>query len=293
MQPAELERSLAAARAAGKHVRAIAVINPGNPTGNVLSESDMEAVLNFARKHKLVLLADEVYQDNVWSGSELATGRQWKSFKAAACAMGLVDPHATSSNKGVQLASFHSTSKGFTGECGRRGGYVELVGFDDAVRAELYKLVSISLCANVGGQVMMGLQCQPPKEGEPSYPLYASERDGILASLQRRAVTLVKALRGLEGITCEAPEGALYVFPRIRLPHKAVEAARKANKAPDAYYCLRLLDATGVVVVPGSGFGQVDGTFHFRSTILPPESEMEAVVDRVRAFHTAFMAEYK
>ena len=43
--------------------------------------------------------------------------------------------------------------QGFTGECGRRGGYVELIGFDPRVRLEMYKLASISLCANVTGQV--------------------------------------------------------------------------------------------------------------------------------------------
>ena len=49
----------------------------------------------------------------------------------------------------------------------------------------------------------------------------------------------------------------MYLFPRIRLPQKAIKAAEAAGKAPDAFYCQRLLNATGVVVVPGSGFGQV------------------------------------
>jgi len=206
--------------------------------------------------------------------------------------MGLVDPAHTATNHGVQLASFHSTSKGFTGECGRRGGYVELVGFDEAVRAELYKLASISLCSNIGGQLMMALMTNPPKPGEPSHAQYVSERDGILASLKRRATKLVAALRTLPGVTCEAPEGALYVFPQIRVPRGAVAAAAAQGKAPDLYYSLALLDATGVVVVPGSGFGQVDGTFHFRSTILPPESDMDAVIERISAFHRDFMAKY-
>jgi len=49
----------------------------------------------------------------------------------------------------------------------------------------------------------------------------------------------------------------MYLFPQIRLPQKAIEAAKAAKKAPDAFYALRLLESTGVVVVPGSGFGQV------------------------------------
>jgi aspartate/methionine/tyrosine aminotransferase len=56
----------------------------------------------------------------------------------------------------------------------------------------------------------------------------------------------------------------MYCFPRLDLPPKALAAARAAGRAPDAYYCLRLLDATGIVAVPGSGFGQAEGTYHLR-----------------------------
>lgn len=49
----------------------------------------------------------------------------------------------------------------------------------------------------------------------------------------------------------------MYLFPRIRLPEKAIKAAEAAKTAPDAFYARRLLNATGIVVVPGSGFGQV------------------------------------
>jgi len=49
----------------------------------------------------------------------------------------------------------------------------------------------------------------------------------------------------------------MYLFPRLHLPHEAVKAAEEAKSAPDAFYAHRLLDATGIVVVPGSGFGQV------------------------------------
>lgn len=286
-----MKRSFVAAQAAGKHVRAIAIINPGNPTGNCLSEENVRQVLQFAADNHLVVLADEVYQENIWHSDP--TKGAWRSFKSIACDMGLVDPVATHENKGVQLASFHSVSKGFIGECGRRGGYVELCGFDDSVRAELYKLASISLCSNLSGQIMMGLMVNPPKEGDASYAKYVAERDGILASLKRRAVKLVAAFRSLEGITCEAPEGALYVFPQIRLPAAAIEAAKAAGKAPDTFYCLSLLEATGVVVVPGSGFGQADGSFHFRSTILPSEAEIDSVIARLTAFHTSFVDKYR
>jgi alanine transaminase len=145
-------------------------------------------------------------------------------------AAGLVDARRTDANAGVQLASFHSTSKGFTGECGRRGGYVELLGFSPAVRAELYKLASISLCANVGGQVMVGLMTNPPRPGDASHARYASERDAILASLRRRAAKLAAALNALPGVTCAPADGALYAFPRLHLPPAAVAAVQLASQ---------------------------------------------------------------
>lgn len=51
----------------------------------------------------------------------------------------------------------------------------------------------------------------------------------------------------------------MYSFPQIKLPPRAIEAAKQARKAPDVYYCLKLLEATGISTVPGSGFGQKDG----------------------------------
>ena len=93
--------------------------------------------------------------------------------------------------------------------------------------------------------------------------------------------------------SCEAPEGALYAFPQLRLPARAVEAARAAGKQPDTFYCLGLLDATGICVVPGSGFGQREGTWHFRTTILPPEADLERVVALLSQFHSGFMDKYR
>jgi alanine transaminase len=82
----------------------------------------------------------------------------------------------------------------------------------------------------------------------------------------------------------------MYLFPRIKLPQKAIEAAKEAGKEPDAFYCLKLLDATGVCLVPGSGFGQKEGTLHFRTTFLAPGTEW---VGRITEFHKKFMDEYR
>lgn len=70
----------------------------------------------------------------------------------------------------------------------------------------------------------------------------------------------------MEGVTCNRAEGAMYLFPRLSLPTKSIQAAKVENIAPDAFYAHRLLDATGIVFVPGSGFGQVIFNFFFKST---------------------------
>ena len=59
---------------------------------------------------------------------------------------------------------------------------------------------------------------QPPRDGDASYATYKAERDGILASLRRRAVVLSSSLNALEGVSCNSIDGALYAFPTITLP---------------------------------------------------------------------------
>lgn len=168
-----------------------------------------------------------------------------------------------------------------------------MYGFDAEVKAQMLKLASISLCSNVPGQFATGLMVNPPQPGSPSFATYNAEKKDILASLKRRADKVVASLQKLTGITCNQAEGAMYVFPQLRLPSVAVRAAKAAGKAPDTFYALQLLEATGLVVVPGSGFGQVSGTYHFRTTFLPPESEIDAVLERLAVFHEDFMRRYE
>ena len=194
----------------------------------------------------------------------------------------------------VELCSFHSVSKGILGECGIRGGYMELTNIASDGAEEIYKLVSINLCSNTIGQITVDLMCNPPKPGDESYDLYKKEYDEQYGSLKRRASILSEQLNKINGISCQNITGSMYAFPTISLPSKAIEyATSEKNMAPDAYYCLQLLENCGICVVPGSGFGQVDGTFHFRTTLLPPEQEIEQVVQRLGDFHEKFAKEWQ
>lgn len=212
-----------------------------------------------------------------------------KPFVSAKKVLGdLGEPYASS----VELASFHTVSKGVLGECGLRGGYVEFTNFHPDTVAEMYKVASINLCPNTQGQVAMSLMVNPPKPGDESYESYQKEASEGLASLRRRAHVMTEAFNSLPGVTCTFTEGAMYSFPRLHLPPKAIQAAKDAGKAPDEFYCLELLKETGIVTVPGSGFGQEEGTFHMRTTILPQENKIAEFVKKFKTFHENFMKIY-
>ena len=280
-----LQTAIAKARAEGIRPVAIAAINPGNPTGAVLTHDEIAMIARFARANGLAIFADEVYQENVYTEFQ-----RFVSFARV-----LHDLHETT----VPLFSFHSVSKGFLGECGHRGGYVELRNIPDDVMAELVKLQSIGLCANVSGQIAVYVMVAPPVEGEESYGLYVQERDGILRDLKAKAEVLGRGINAIEGMSLEMPQGAMYGFVRFQLPPEPDvdvaamrEEERRAYEARrDSDYCLRLLEATGICVVPGSGLGQVPGTFHFRTTFLPAREEIEEVVRKLAEFHRKYTAQ--
>ncbi|XP_004510570.1 alanine aminotransferase 2-like [Cicer arietinum] len=281
LEVSEVKKQLEDAKSKGISVRALVVINPGNPTGQVLAEENQRDIVEFCKQEGLVLLADEVYQENVY-----VPEKKFHSFKKVSRSMGYGDDD-------ISLVSFQSVSKGYHGECGKRGGYMEVTGFSPDVREQIYKVSSVNLCSNITGQILASLVMSPPKVGDESYESFMAEKGSILSSLATRAKSLEEALNKLEGVTCNKAEGAMYLFPQIRLPKKAIEAAEAENTAPDAFYCKRLLNATGVVVVPGSGFGQVPGTWHFRCTILPQEDKIPAIVTRLTEFHEKFMDEFR
>ena len=125
--PAEVEAALAQAKKNGVTPKALVIINPGNPTGALLDEKTQEELVRLCEEHNLVLLADEVYQRNLHRAKEAP----FTSFKKVVRKM----------NSPIALVSYHSISKGVTGECGRRGGYFECTNFPDEIVALIYKMV--------------------------------------------------------------------------------------------------------------------------------------------------------
>jgi aspartate/methionine/tyrosine aminotransferase len=278
-----LTESLLKARSRGIDPVGIVVINPGNPTGAVLSAENIRMVVGFAKRQNLSIIADEVYQENVYD-PEL----KFHSFARVMWEM---------NERGVSLFSLHSVSKGFLGECGHRGGYLELRNVPDDVLAEFIKLQSISLCANIAGQMAVYMMVTPPRQGDDSFPVYEREREAVLADLKTKAEILGKGINAIEGMSVDIPRGAMYAFVKFELPEKddaeslTAEQRSAREEQRDAEYCLALLEETGICVVPGSGFGQLPGTLHFRTTFLPPRDEIEQLVVKLKTFHQRYVRE--
>jgi len=270
-----IEEALAKAHTQGVIPKGLVIINPGNPTGALLDEATQEKLVDLCEKYSLVLLADEVYQNNLH-----LPGSKFTSFKKV----------VAKKQSPIPLVSFHSISKGVSGECGRRGGYFECTNFSEEVLALVYKIVSVGLCPPLGGQIGVDSMVRPPKPGQESYELWKKETDTIHAALASRTHTMATRLNALPGVSCVDSPGALYLFPRITLSKKAQEVAKEAGKEPDAFYSLGLLDETGICVVPGSGFGQKEGEWHYRLTCLCPG--VDEYVGKLEKYHREFVEKY-
>ncbi|NXG89024.1 ALAT2 aminotransferase, partial [Stercorarius parasiticus] len=235
---AELRRALAEGR---RHCcpRVLCIINPGNPTGQVQSRQCIEDVIKFAFEEKLFLMADEVYQDNIY-----AEGSAFHSFKKVLFEMG--PPYS----EVVELASFHSVSKGFMGDSvGPRGGDGD--------------------ATDPSGLLVLGFPSQTPIHGShlwvpvlgfpsqtPIHGCHLWEKTAVLNALAHKARLTQEIFNKSPGIHCNPVQGAMYSFPRIELPPRALAAAKEQGQAPDMFFCMKLLEETGICVVPGSGFGQ-------------------------------------
>lgn len=282
--PDQIRDLIAENKEKGIAIKALVVINPGNPTGAILKESDIAELINIAAEHGMVIIADEVYQENVFHG-------EFVSVKKVLAKLLQKD---YSLYKNVQLASLHSTSKGVSGECGQRGGYMELVGFTREVRDIIFKLASINLCSVVSGQALVELMINPPKQGDPSYELYHHETLSIHKDLEKRALLLYQAFVKMTDVSCQKPQGAMYLFPRLNFSKEEYPSlykkADEMNLTIDELYCTELLEKTGICCVPGNGFGQVPGTAHLRTTFLPPGTEW---ISSWAAFHEKFVKHFK
>ena len=262
-----LDESFDNAKKSKIDVKAIVVINPGNPTGAILDKSSIEQIIAFAEENDIAIIADEVYQENLY-------GNEFISFASAI------------GDKKIPIFSLHSVSKGFYGECGQRGGYLEVrnppsIGNSTLSFIELlFKVSSVNLCSNTIGQALVYLMVNPPQKGTDAFDTFHHEKQIILDDLLTKATIIRKSFEEMDGMQCFGIIGALYLFPRInKLPHNIT----------DYDYCMNLLEETGLCVVNGSGFGQKSGTHHLRIAFLPSKDLLKSVLPSWIDFHNKYV----
>lgn len=269
LHKSELERAFNEATAKGIKIKAIVVINPSNPTGAILDEQSIRDVIDFAEEKGISVIADEVYQDNIYDDDS--------PFVSFAKVLG---------NRDVSLFSLHSVSKGFFGECGHRGGYLEVrnppkvQGMDINISDLLLKMASVDLCSNTTGQALVYMMVNPPEKGSEPFEKFQSEKKKILDILAQKAKIIKEAFAQMDGVRVFGRTGAMYLFPRL-------EKLPKGKN--DFDYCMALLEETGICTVNGAGFGQKEGTSHFRIAFLPPIETLKRVLPRWIEFHNKYV----
>ncbi len=228
--------------------RALVVINPNNPTGAVYPRELLARLVDIARRHHLLLMADEIYDTITYDGVR---------FEPLAPIAG-----------DVPTLSFGGLSKVHRA-CGWRIGWALLSG--EATRLGDYHhamdlLGALRLCANVPGQFAVPAALSGP---DTITPLCI---DGGRLYDTRRAV--IQACADSEHLQLVVPEGALYAFPAV--------VGDAAIGFDDHLFALELLEEESVLVVPGSSFN-VRYRNHFRVTLLPEAAEMAEVFRRIDA----------
>jgi alanine-synthesizing transaminase len=224
--------------------RAIVICNPNNPTGGHYGETVLLGLLDFARRHGLVVYSDEIYDRLVYEGTHIAT---------AALA------------QDVPIICFNGLSKAYLA-CGWRVGWMIFCNphLTRELRAAVQRLADARLCSPAPQQYAVAPALQGSQAHIPE----------MMARLRQRRDLTVRRLNAIPGISCVEPAGAFYCMPRIQLP----------GVADDEAWVLRLLRETGVLFVHGSGFGQRPGTQHFRVVFLPPAEVLSQAYDLLEQF---------
>lgn len=232
-----------------KNTKGIVVINPNNPTGALYSDELLMQIVELARKHGLIIFADEVYDKVLYDGVKHTP--------------------IGSLSEDVLTLTFNSLSKSYR-SCGYRAGWLVVSG-DKKPAADyiegLNMLSNMRLCANVPGQWAI----QTALGGYQSINDLVGE-GGRLRKQRDLAYELITAI---PGVTCVKPQAALYMFPRLDPKVYPIK--------DDQQFFLELLQETKVMLVQGTGFNWKT-TDHFRIVFLPHEDDLREAISRIAKF---------
>ncbi|MBI9070629.1 MAG: aminotransferase class I/II-fold pyridoxal phosphate-dependent enzyme [Melioribacteraceae bacterium] len=233
--------------------KAIVLINPNNPTGSNCNAETLQKIVDIALENNLVIFADEIY-DKLMFDEE-------KHISIA------------SLNSEVPIITFGGLSKNYMVP-GFRIGWGIVSGNKEVLKdylAAINKILRSRLSANHPEQYAI-----PAALDSDNFHLIEA-----MNKLTKRRDITVEMLNAVPGISCVKPEGAFYAFPKLEI------------KNDDNHFVSELIRATGVVVVPGTGFGQLPGTRHFRAVFLPQDDKLKNAYERIGNFFADYVEKYE
>ena len=229
--------------------RGIVIINPNNPTGAVYSKQTLLKIIGVARKHRLIIFADEIYDKITYDDAEHIA--------------------IASLSDEVLVVSFNGLSKSYR-VAGFRSGWMVISGVKDHARdyiEGMELLASMRLCSNVPGQHAI----------QTSLGGYQSIKDLVAPGgrLYEQMDYSWRMLNDLEGVSCVRPKGALYLFAKLDPEIYRIE--------DDEKFILQLLQQEKILLVQGSAFNWPD-TDHFRLVFLSRREDMDGVMEKMDRF---------
>jgi alanine-synthesizing transaminase len=226
--------------------RALCIISPNNPTGEVFDHKSLKQLVDIAAEHSLYVICDEIYDNLVFEGEFTGIGKVAKDTPV------------------ILLNGF---SKVYL-MTGWRCGYICMnsnCSKLENIRNNIPKLARVRISTNLPVQKAAIAALRGPQDHIPM----------MVSKLRRRRDLVVKRLNQISSISCNLPKGAFYAFPKINL------SSRWKN---DKHFVLDLLNETGVLTVHGSGFGSNFGTDHFRIVYLPQEQILDEAMNKLENF---------
>ncbi len=229
--------------------RGIVLINPNNPTGSVATRQMLEQIADLARRHNLVIFADEIYDKLIIGGEN--------QDDEPHVAMAAVAPD-------VPVITFGGLSKNYLAP-GWRIGWGIASGEATVLKPYLdgiNKLLRARLSANHPEQYAI----QAALEGSQDHLIEVKRK------LRSRRDLTMKWCEETPRVSCVRPRGAFYAYPKLDIPEA------------DDIFVTELIRQKYVMVVHGSGFGQRPGTKHFRIVFLPDEKTLTSAYAAIEDF---------
>ncbi|WP_413251324.1 pyridoxal phosphate-dependent aminotransferase [Tomitella gaofuii] len=229
--------------------KALLVINPNNPTGAVYSREVLEQLVELARKHRLLLLADEIYDRILYDGAQHTS--------LASLAPDMLCLTFNGLSKTYRVAGYRAGWLAVTGPKGHATGFLEGINL----------LASTRLCPNVPAQHAI----------QVALGGYQSVNDLILPGgrLLEQRDAAVSGLNAIPGVSCVAPMGALYVFPRLDPEVHEIH--------DDEQLVHDLLTSEKILVTQGTGFNWPHPD-HLRIVTLPWARDLSVAIERLGNF---------